>query len=87
LCVKEAVNGPQTPLQGKAGCLITVMGDWVQLHTIATLLKLAKHCHRLFRAMKKLSGKAHLTIYSVLLWCLDTVLIQIFEGRNIWLFS
>jgi len=52
LCTKEAVTGPQTTLQGKAGSLITVMDDWVQLYTIATLLKLAKHCHRLFRAIQ-----------------------------------
>jgi len=51
LCIKEAVNGPQTTLQGKAGRLITIMDDWVQLHIIATLLKPAKHCHRLFRAI------------------------------------
>jgi len=48
LCIKEAVNVPQTTLQGKAGCLIKVMDDWVQLHAIATLLKPAKHYHRLF---------------------------------------
>jgi len=51
LCIKEAVNGRQTTLQGKAGRLITVMDNWVQLHTIATLLKPAKHCHGLFRAI------------------------------------
>jgi len=38
LCIKEAFNGPQTTLQGKAGCLMTVMDNWVQIHTIATLI-------------------------------------------------
>jgi len=39
LCAKEAVNGSQTTLQGKASRLITGMDDWVQFHIIATLLK------------------------------------------------
>jgi len=50
LCAKEA-GDPQTILQGKAGHLITVMDDWEQLNTNATLLKLAKHCHSLFRVL------------------------------------
>jgi len=56
LCVKEAVNGPQTTVQGKAGCLITAMDDWVQFHTIATLLKppsIATVFSELYRAMPK----------------------------------
>jgi len=47
LCAKEAVNGPQTTLQGKAGHSITVMDDWEQIHTNATLLKPAKNYHSL----------------------------------------
>jgi len=54
LCAKRAVNGSQTTLQGKAGYLKTVMGDWKQLHTDATLLKPAKHCCILFRALQGL---------------------------------
>jgi len=42
---KGAVNGLHTTLQGKAGLLITVMDDWEQSHTNATLLKPAKHCY------------------------------------------
>jgi len=42
-CNKRAVNGLQTTLQGKAGLPITVMDDWEQPHTNATLLKPAKH--------------------------------------------
>jgi len=38
LRAKEAFSGPQTTLQGKEGRLITVMDDWGQLHTNATLL-------------------------------------------------
>jgi len=52
LCAKEAVSGPQTILQAIAGCLITVMDDWEQPHTNATLLKPAKHCHSLFRDLQ-----------------------------------
>jgi len=52
LCPKRAVHGPQTTLQGITGCLITVMHDWEQPHTNATLLKPAKHCHSLFRALQ-----------------------------------
>jgi len=65
-CAKRADNGPQTTLQGKAGCPITVMDDWEQPHTNATLLKPAKLCYsilELYRAMKKPSGKADLAIY------------------------
>jgi len=49
---QKAVNGPQTTLQGKEGHLITVMDDWGQLHTNATLLRPAKHYHSLFRAIQ-----------------------------------
>jgi len=55
-CAKGATNGLQTTLQGKAGLLITVMDDWEQPHTNATLIKPAKHCYsvlELYRAMKK----------------------------------
>jgi len=51
-CAKGAVNGLQTTLQGKAGCLITIMDDWEQFHTNATLLKPTKHCHSLIRALQ-----------------------------------
>jgi len=52
-CAKVAIHGPQTTLQGKAGHLVIVMADdWEQLHTNATLLKPAKHCHSLFRALR-----------------------------------
>jgi len=67
LCAKGAVSDSQTTLQGKEGRLITVMEDWEQLLTNATLfIKPAKHCHNLlelYRAMKKPSGKADLGIY------------------------
>jgi len=49
LCAKEAINDPKTTLQGKEGCLVTVMDDWGQLHTNATSLKPSKHYHSLFR--------------------------------------
>jgi len=65
-CAKGTVNGLQTTLQGKAGLLITVMDNWEQPYTIATLLKPAKHCYsvlELYRAMKKPSEKADLAIY------------------------
>jgi len=52
LYAKEAFSGPQTTLQGKEGCLITVMDNCGQLHTNATLLKPAKHYHSLFRAIQ-----------------------------------
>jgi len=52
MCLKEVVNGPQTTLQRKEGHLITVMGDWEQLHTNTTLLKSTKHYHSLFRAIQ-----------------------------------
>jgi len=32
--------------------LAIVLDDWEQLHTNATLLKPAKHCHSLFRALQ-----------------------------------
>jgi len=51
-CAKGAINGLQTTLQGKAGCPITVMDDWEQFHTNATLLKPANHCHSLIRALQ-----------------------------------
>jgi len=39
-CVpEEPSHGPQTTLQGKAGCLVAVMDDQEQVHTNATLLK------------------------------------------------
>jgi len=52
LCAKEAVNGPQTTLQGKEGHLVTVMDDWRQLHTNATLFKPAPSITSLFRAIQ-----------------------------------
>jgi len=67
-CVpKELSHGLQTTLQGKAGHLITIIDDWEQLHTNATLLKPAKHCHSFFRALeghKKAIWKTYLAIYS-----------------------
>jgi len=51
-CAKGAINGLQTTLQGKAGRLITVMDNWEQPHTNATLLKPAKHCYSVFRALQ-----------------------------------
>jgi len=51
----------QTTLQGKESHLITLMDNWGQLHTNATLLKPAKHYHSLFRAIQgheKPSGKS-----------------------------
>jgi len=51
-CSKGAVSSLQTTLQGIAGRLITFMDDWEQLHTNATLLKPAKHCHSLIRALQ-----------------------------------
>jgi len=38
LCAKGTINGYKTTLQGIAGLLITVMDDWEQPHTNATLL-------------------------------------------------
>jgi len=43
------------------------MDDWEQFYPNATLLRPTKDCHSLmkaYRAMKKLSGKADLAIYS-----------------------
>jgi len=42
-CAKGAANGLQTTPQGKAGHPITVMDDWEQFHTNATLLQPTKH--------------------------------------------
>jgi len=42
-CAKGAVNVLQTTLQAKAGQPITVMDNWEQFHTNATLLKPTKH--------------------------------------------
>jgi len=61
---KEPSHGPQTTLQGKAGCLVTVMDDWEQLHTNATLLKPTKHFHNFFRALQGYEKEADLAIYS-----------------------
>jgi len=66
-CAKGAVDGLQTTLQGKAGLLITVMDNWEHPHTIATLLNppsIATVLLELYSAMKKLSGKADLAVYS-----------------------
>jgi len=51
-CAKRAVSGLQTTLQGKAGLLITVMDNWEQPHTNATLLKPTKYCYHVFRALQ-----------------------------------
>jgi len=51
-CAKRAVNGLKTTLQAKAGRSITVMDVWEQFQTNATLLKPAKHCHSLIRALQ-----------------------------------
>jgi len=51
-CAKGAISGLQTTLQAKAVQPITVMDDWGQFHTNATLLKSAKHCHSLIRALQ-----------------------------------
>jgi len=51
-CAKRAINCHQTTLQAKAGRPITVMEDWEQFHTNVTLLKPAKHCHSLIRALQ-----------------------------------
>jgi len=51
-CAKGAINGLQTTSQAKAGRPITIMDDWEQFHTSATLLKLTKHCHSLIRALQ-----------------------------------
>jgi len=74
-CAKGAVHGLQTTLQGKEGRLITVMDNWEQFHTNATLLKPAKHFHSLIRALqdhKKPSGKADLAICSYSVVVLDS---------------
>jgi len=51
-CAKGAINGLQTTLQGKAGHPITVMDNWEQPHTNASLLKFANHCYSVFRALQ-----------------------------------
>jgi len=51
-CAKGVINGLRTTLQGKAGRPIIVMDDWEQPHTNATLLKPAKHCYSVFRALQ-----------------------------------
>jgi len=51
LC-KGAINGLQTTLQAKAGQPITVMDNWEQFHTNATLLKPTKHCHSLIGVLQ-----------------------------------
>jgi len=66
LCAKRAVHGPQTTLQGIAGCVIKVMDDWEQPHTNATLLKPTKHYYSLFKAIQgheKAVWKVDLAIY------------------------
>jgi len=49
---KEPLHRPQITLQGKTGHLVTIMDNWEQLHTNATLLKPIKLCHSLFRALQ-----------------------------------
>jgi len=64
LCQRSCL---QTTLQGKAGCLITIMDNWEQFHTNTTLLKPTKHCHSLIRDIQgheKAVWKADLAIYS-----------------------
>jgi len=51
-CTKGAISGLQITLQAKAGRPKTVMDDWEKFHTNATLLKPAKHCHSLIRALQ-----------------------------------
>jgi len=77
-CVSgELLHGPQTTLQGKAGCLIAVMNDWEQLHSNTTLLKPIKHCHSLFIALQGQSGKTDLVSIAIPLWCLDSAQVQL----------
>jgi len=45
---KVLSHSPQTTLQGKAGCLVTVMDNLEQLYTNATT---CLACHNLFRAL------------------------------------
>jgi len=72
-CAKGAVNDLQTTLQGKAGHPITVMDDWEQSHTKATLSKPAKHCFQSSTRPSKshLEKQARLSI-AILLWYLDS---------------
>jgi len=51
-CAKWAVIGPQTTLKVKADLLITVIVNWEQTHTNATLLKPTKHCYSVFIALQ-----------------------------------
>jgi len=48
----HGIQTSETTLKGKAGHLVTVMDNWEQFHTNATLLKPAKHCPSLFRALQ-----------------------------------
>jgi len=52
-CAKGAVNGLQTTLQAKAGRPITVMDDWKQFHTNATLLEPISILTLLFKVHKE----------------------------------
>jgi len=69
-CAKGAVNGLSKPHYKPKQAVrspITVMDNWEQFHTNATLLKPTKHCLSLIRTLQgheKLSGKADLAIYS-----------------------
>jgi len=57
---------PKPHYKAKQTPLITVMDDWEQTHTNATLLKPAKHCYSVFRALQghgKAIWKADLAIY------------------------
>jgi len=50
-CVpKELSMAPKLHYKGIVGRLITVMDDWEQPHTNATLLKLTMHCHSFFQS-------------------------------------
>jgi len=51
-CAKGAINDLQTTIQGKTDLPITVMNDWEQPHTNATLLKPTKYCYSVFRALQ-----------------------------------
>jgi len=60
-CAKGAISSLQTTLKQIADHLITMMDDWEQFHINATLLKPAKHCHSLMRAIQSHEkGKSHL---------------------------
>jgi len=49
---QRVFNGHKTTLKGIAGLLMTVMDNWEQPHNNATLLKPARHCHSVFRALQ-----------------------------------